>query len=90
MENHHEKEFEDNKGILLLGNELKSIDYVRGSFEVLVKDNNNSSEYLLRTREIVNCAGLQAHKIVNEIKEGEPYQANYKKGEYYNYSGKES
>ena len=82
-------EFENNKGTILLGNELKEIDFVKGSFEVLICDLNNGSDYKVRTKRIFNCGGLGAINIVNKIKDNLTFQPKYKKGEYYTYSGKE-
>lgn len=82
-------QFIDNNGILLLGNELKSIEYVGNCFEVLINDLNNKTEFILKTRKIVNSAGLEAHNIVNSLKGVKEFKPKYKKGEYYSYTGKE-
>ena len=82
-------DFNDNKGILLLGNEMKTINQKGGFFEVLIDDLNNNVEFLLKTRKIVNAAGLNAHNIVNNLREEKSFQPRYKKGEYYSYTGKE-
>ena len=81
--------FERNKGILLLGNQLKQINFVNGSFELMIEDLNNGSSFLIRTKNFINCAGLDAHKITNEVRGIEKYKSAYKKGEYYSYLGKE-
>ncbi len=82
-------QFLDNQGILLVGNRLKKIEYHKGSFIALIEDLNNSSEFLIETKKIINTAGLQAFKILNEFKGEEIYKPAYKKGEYYSYTGKE-
>ena len=94
FDSHHfihslKNEFEDNDGLLLVGNELKSIDYVKDSFEVLINDLNNKTEFVIRTKRIVNSAGLNTYKIINELKGTDQYIPKYMKGEYYSYGGKQ-
>ncbi|MAJ23609.1 MAG: FAD-dependent oxidoreductase [Candidatus Pelagibacter sp.] len=82
-------DFADNKGILLLGNEMKTINQKGSSFEVLIDDLNNKTEFLLKTKKIINAAGLRAHNIINHLSGKKSFKPNYKKGEYYSYTGKE-
>tara|TARA_B100001142_G_scaffold220696_1_gene218878 strand:- start:82 stop:945 length:864 start_codon:yes stop_codon:yes gene_type:complete len=94
FDSHHfiqslKSEFDDNDGLLLVGNELKSIDYVKDSFEVLINDLNNKTEFVIRTKRIVNSAGLNTYKIINELKGTDQYIPKYMKGEYYSYGGKQ-
>ena len=82
-------EFLDNKGLLLLGNKLKEIDHRNGSFKVIVEDLNNSTEFVLDTKKVVNAGGLNAYEIFNDFNGEQKLNPLYKKGEYYSYTGNE-
>ena len=81
--------FTDNGGIILAGNEFIKLDVVNGGLEILVRDNNNSTEFIIRTKTLINCAGLNAHNIINSFLDQDIYKPKYLKGEYYSYAGKE-
>ena len=82
-------EFEDNEGIVLVGNEMIELDEVDGKFEILIKDTNNFTEFIITTNNLINCAGLNAHNIINSFLDRDLYKPKYQKGEYYSYLGKE-
>lgn len=84
-----EASFSNNEGIVLLGNEFIKIDLVSSGLEILVRDNNNSTEFIIQTNTLINCAGLNAHKIHNNFLGQSAYKPKYLKGEYYSYSGNE-
>jgi L-2-hydroxyglutarate oxidase LhgO len=84
-------EFESNGGYVFLNNELSEIDCKNGIFVVLVNDKNKNSKFIIRTRVIVNCAGLYAPRIHNlACNQDDLFHQRYVKGDYYSYNGKES
>lgn len=84
-----EKEFVENNGKVLFGNESKNYEVDDKSFKINVSDVLNNEEYILETKLLINCAGLNSIKIANCFSEKESYQRKLIKGEYYSYSGKE-
>ncbi len=84
------RDFESQGGRVLLNNKLTSeINYDDNKFFLRVKDLKTLDEFIIETKFLINCAGLNAAKIANLIYEEERYKSKYLKGEYYSYSGKE-
>ena len=82
-------EYTENVGLLLLGNELQKLDIVKNQFEALIVDLNNSEEFILKTNNLINCAGLEAYNLLNKFLSIDKHKPLYQKGEYYSYIGKE-
>ncbi len=83
-------EFEENGGFVLVNNELKSIDLKDGTFRVLVNETKSGESFYVKTRLVLNCAGLNAVEINNMLPdEGPIFENRYVKGDYYSYMGKE-
>ena len=83
-----EKDFCDNKGTVLLGNECLEIEEANHCFEVKIKDLNNDLIYILQTKYLIN-AGIFSSEIAKLIDKTRQLDIQYIKGEYYSYSGKE-
>jgi len=84
-----EKDFCDNKGTVLLGNECLEIEEANDCFEVKIKDLNNNLIYILQTKYLVNAAGIFSAEIAKLIDKTRQLDIQYIKGEYYSYSGNE-
>ncbi|MFL2780473.1 MAG: NAD(P)/FAD-dependent oxidoreductase [Gammaproteobacteria bacterium] len=84
-----EKDFCDNKGTVLLGNECMEIEEAKDCFEVKIKDLNNDLIYILQTKYLINAAGIFSAEIAKLIDKTRQLDIQYIKGEYYSYSGKE-
>ena len=84
-----EKDFCDNEGTVLLGNECLEIDEANDCFEVKIKDLNNNLIYILQTKYLINAAGIFSAEIAKLINKSRQLDIQYIKGEYYSYSGKE-
>ena len=84
-----EKDFCDNKGTVLLGNECLEIEEANDCFEVKIKDLNNDLIYILQTKYLINAAGIFSAEIAKLIDKTRQFDIQYIKGEYYSYSGKE-
>lgn len=84
-----EKDFCDAGGTVLLGNECLEIDEKNDYFEVKIKDLNNDLVYILKTKCLINAAGIYSSKIACLIDKSRKIDIQYIKGEYYNYSGKD-
>jgi len=84
-----EKDFCDNKGTVLLGNECLEIEEADNRFEVKIKDLNNNLIYILQTKYLINAAGIYSAEIAKLIDKTRNLDIQYIKGEYYSYSGKE-
>ncbi len=84
-----EKDFCDNKGTVLLGNECLEIEEANDCFEVKIKDLNNDLIYVLQTKYLINAAGIFSAEIAKLIDKTRQLDIQYIKGEYYSYSGKE-
>ena len=84
-----EKDFCDNKGTVLLGNECLEIEEANDCFEVKIKDLNNDLIYILQTKYLINAAGIFSAEIAKLIDKTRHLDIQYIKGEYYSYSGKE-
>jgi L-2-hydroxyglutarate oxidase LhgO len=82
-------DFEGNGGSILLGNKCLKIEANSESFEVLIMDIKSKEEFLVETKYIINCAGLEAASIANSLYEEEKFKLKLIKGEYYSYQGKE-
>ena len=83
------RDFESNGGNLLLNNKVISIELFNDKYEVLVKDLYRNEEFLVRTKRLINSAGLNAATLLNNYLGKEVFSLNLVKGEYYNYTGKE-
>ena len=84
-----EKDFCDNGGLVLLGNECQDIEELDDYFEITIKDLNNDLIYSLKTKYLINAAGIYSAEIAKLIDNSREIDIQYIKGEYYNYSGKE-
>ncbi len=84
-----EKDFCDAGGLVLLGNECLEIEETNDCFEVKIKDLNNDLIYILKTKFLINAAGIHSAEIAKLIDKSREIDIQYIKGEYYNYSGKE-
>tara|TARA_B100000989_G_scaffold124046_1_gene91722 strand:+ start:1022 stop:2110 length:1089 start_codon:yes stop_codon:yes gene_type:complete len=84
-----ERDFCDEGGLVLLGNECLEIEEVNDYFEVKIKDLNNDLIYILQTKFLINAAGIHSAEIAKLIDKSREIDIQYIKGEYYNYSGKE-
>jgi len=82
-------EYEDYGGLVLLGNKFLGAERFHNFFQVHILDNNTGEEFLLETKKIINCAGLDALRIFNCFQEQDKYKLRLLKGEYYSYLGKE-
>jgi len=82
-------DFEQEKGTVLLGNECLSIESNGKGFEILIHDKKTKEKFILETKYLINCAGINATQIANSIYEEEKFKNKYIKGEYYTYQGKE-
>ena len=58
-------------------------------YEVLIQDKNSENQFVVITNVLVNSAGLNAVHIADLVNEGNTYQEEFVKGEYYIYQGKE-
>ena len=84
-----EKDFCDAGGLVLLGNECLEIEEINDYFEVKIKDLNNDLIYILKTKVLINAAGIHSAEIAKLIDKQRKIDIQYIKGEYYSYSGKE-
>ncbi len=84
-----EKDFCDEGGMVLFGNECLEIEEINDYFEVKIKDLNNDLTYILQTKVLINAAGIHSAEIAKLIDKKRKIEIQYIKGEYYNYSGKE-
>ncbi len=84
-----EKDFCDAGGSVLLGNECLEIEEVYDCFEVKIKDLNNDLVYILKTKFLINAAGIYSAQIAKLIDRSREIDIQFIKGEYYNYSGKD-
>ena len=82
-------EFEQDGGIVLLGNECLKIEKNAKGLEITVEDKNTREIFIVETNLLINSAGLNAVKIANELYGEEKFTNKFLKGEYYNYQGKE-
>ena len=82
-------DFESNGGSILLNNEFLSIEQTSKGLEILVLDKNIDQEFLISTGLVINCAGLNALPILNQLDVSHNHEIELIKGEYYIYSGKE-
>ena len=82
-------EFEDNGGLVLLGNESVSVETESNNFSVHVKDKNNKEEFVIETKLLINCAGMEAVNIANSLYGHRKFKNQFIKGEYYTYNGRE-
>ena len=83
------RDFQSQGGNIFLGNEAIDINQTNEGFEVLVEDKNNDTQFIVIANKLVNCAGLNAVHIANQVNEDNVYQEEFVKGEYYIYEGKE-
>lgn len=84
-----EKELLENNGKVLFGNKSKNYEVDDRSFKINISDILNNEEFILETKLLVNCAGLNSIEIANTFSDKKIYQRKLIKGEYYSYSGKE-
>lgn len=82
-------DFEQENGRVLLGNECVSTETSSEGFEVVIHDKNTNENFLLRSKVLINCAGINAVNIANSLYEEDRFKNKFIKGEYYTYQGKE-
>jgi L-2-hydroxyglutarate oxidase LhgO len=82
-------DFEQEKGTVLLSNECLSVESNGKGFEILIHDKKSQEKFILQTKHLINCAGINATQIANDLYEEEKFKNKYIKGEYYTYQGKE-
>ena len=83
------RDFQSLGGNILLGNEILNVEQSSKGYEVLIQDKNSENQFVVITNVLVNSAGLNAVHIANLVNEGNTYQEEFVKGEYYIYQGKE-
>ena len=83
------RDFQNLGGNILLGNETLNVEQSSKGYEVLIEDKNTENQFVVITNILVNSAGLNAVHIAGLIDEGNTYQEEFVKGEYYIYQGKE-
>ena len=83
------RDFQSLGGNILLGNEILNVEQSSKGYEVLIEDKNTENQFVVITNILVNSAGLNAVHIAGLIDEGNSYQEEFVKGEYYIYQGKE-
>jgi L-2-hydroxyglutarate oxidase LhgO len=83
------RDFQNQGGNILLGNETLDVTQSKNGFEILVEDKNTNHKFLVISKVLVNSAGLNAVHIANLINDTNNYEEEYVKGEYYTYQGKE-
>ena len=76
-------------GNILLGNETLNVEQSSKGYLVYIQDKNTENQFVVITNVLVNSAGLNAVHIANLVNEGNTYQEEFVKGEYYIYQGKE-
>ena len=81
--------FQSLGGNILLGNETLNVEQSSKGYEVYIQDKNTENQIVVITNILVNSAGLNAVHIANLVNEGNTYQEEFVKGEYYIYQGKE-
>ena len=74
---------------IMLGNETLNVEQSSKGYEVCIQDKNTENQFVVITNVLVNSAGLNAVHIANLVNEGNTYQEEFVKGEYYIYQGKE-
>ena len=83
------RDFQSLGGNILLGNETLNVEQSSKGYEVFIQDKNTQNQFVVITNILVNSAGLNAVHIANLVNEGNTYQEEFVKGEYYIYQGKE-
>ena len=83
------RDFQSLGGNILLGNEILNVEQSSKGYEVLIQDKNSENQFVVITNVLVNSAGLNAVHIADLVNEGNTYQEEFVKGEYYIYQGKE-
>ena len=84
-----ENDFTDNSGVVLLGNQVRSVSIENDAFNIEIADLNNKISFTIETKRLINCLGINAIKLSNTIHCKERHKLRLLKGEYYTYSGKE-
>jgi len=82
-------DFEDEGGIILKGNKVISVSSNKDSFSALIHDCNNEIDFEIQTKILINCLGLEAVEVSNNLHEEQRYELKLLKGDYYSYSGSE-
>lgn len=82
-----EADFENNGGVIALNTLVQGIEYEDGQYKILTM--SDGQDFQITAVNLVNCAGLHAHKIANMIFPPERHVKGYfAKGSYYSFSGK--
>ena len=86
-------DFEQEGGHVLLNNQCMAINYESNSIKLLIKDKSNEEEFLIYTKLLINCAGLESldiyKQLSDEMGDGKSFKKRYVKGDYFIYRGKE-
>jgi L-2-hydroxyglutarate oxidase LhgO len=83
-------DFEKSGGFVLKNNVFRSADISKGRIRVVLDDLNSSQSFIVETKLVINCAGLDSVDIHNSLPgDGPLFKKRYVKGDYYSYSGKE-
>ena len=82
-------EIKENGGTILTNNKFRSINITKNYFEIIVHDLNHDEEFIVKTKKVFNCAGLESANIANLFYNQEKFLLTPVKGDYYSYIGKE-
>ena len=82
-------DFETQGGTVLLENEGVRVEKSSKGFQIIVDDKNINDNFVIETKMLINCAGINSISIANSLYEEEKFQRRLVKGEYYSYNGKE-
>lgn len=83
------REIKENGGTILTNNEFLSVNTTAKYFEIVVRDLNHDEEFIVKTKKVFNCAGLESANIANLFYNQERFLLTPVKGDYYSYIGKE-
>ena len=83
-------DFEKSGGFVLKNNVFRSADIFKDRIRVVLGDLNSSQSFIVETKLVINCAGLDSIDIHNSFPgDGSLFKKRYIKGDYYSYNGKE-
>jgi L-2-hydroxyglutarate oxidase LhgO len=83
-------DFEQSGGFVLKNNVFLSADVIKDRIRVVLEDLNSSQSFIIETKVVINCAGLDSVDIHNSFPgDGPAFEKRYVKGDYYSYGGKE-
>ena len=84
-------DFEQKGGHIVLNNECKKLYLASKHIEILINDKNSNEEYLIKSKVLINAAGLKSVDIHNSFIEDKSQQITpiFIKGDYFSYFGQE-